>query len=112
MTSGLTQELPLRIGSRWSAGSRQVQHEQISTYPLQQQSGNSACQSGWDETGMGKLAGGEGGDVKFTRPGKLTHNYGKIHHFFKGKSTIIFITIFNSYVNVYQRVIGINFKWC
>jgi hypothetical protein len=44
-----------------------VQHEQISTYPLQQQSGNSACQSGRYETGMGKLGGGEGGDVKFKK---------------------------------------------
>ena len=36
--------------------------------------------------------------------GELTFCYGKIHHFFNGKSTISMV-IFNSYVTNYQRVI-------
>jgi len=52
------------------------------------------------------------GDFRWdvTRPGKtLTKNDGKIHHaFFMGKSTIS-MTIFNSFLFVYQRVYSI--KW-
>ena len=46
-------------------------------------------------------------DLVGTRPGKLSHNYGK-SPYSMGKSTIL-ITIFNSYVSHYQRVCGLWF---
>ena len=38
--------------------------------------------------------------------GKGLHNYGKIHHFLMGKSTIP-MAMFNSFFYVYQRVSAI-----
>jgi hypothetical protein len=38
--------------------------------------------------------------------GKLSHNYGKIHHFIAGKINYFDWAMFNGFLYVYQRVIG------
>ena len=40
----------------------------------------------------------------FTRPGQLSHDYGKIHHAINGKTHYFDWAIFNSFLYVYQRV--------